>query len=101
MFRDVSRALSGPASGASRLEIGCLVGRRVATRYAKSALTKERTNWPLWRPRGQRELLSTKNSSIECHSTADMVAPAREAGCDGNMKHFPRQQRSPGWPARP
>src|SRR3954465_1600020 len=50
MFRDVSGALSGPGSGASRLEIGCLVGRRVATRYAKSALTKERTNWPLWRP---------------------------------------------------
>ena len=39
--------------------------------------------------------------SVESDSTADVVAPAGEAGRDRNMKRFPRQQRTPTGPARP
>ena len=39
--------------------------------------------------------------SVESDSTADVVAPAGEARCDGNVERFPGQQRTPTWPARP
>ena len=39
--------------------------------------------------------------SVESDSTADVVAPAGEAGRDRNVERFPGQQRTPTWPARP
>ena len=39
--------------------------------------------------------------SVESDSTADVVAPAGEAGRDGNVERFPGQQRTPTGPARP
>ena len=39
--------------------------------------------------------------SVESDSTADVVAPAGEARCDGNVERFPGQQRTPTGPARP
>ena len=39
--------------------------------------------------------------SVGSDSTADVVAPAGEAGGDGNVERFPGQQRTPIGPARP
>ena len=39
--------------------------------------------------------------SVESDSTANVVAPAGEAGRDRNVERFPGQQRTPTWPARP
>ena len=39
--------------------------------------------------------------SVGRDSTADVVAPAGEAGRNGNVERFPGQQRTPTWPARP
>ena len=69
----------------------------------KSALTKMRARLVAEGAitRSERAVTNKMTGSVESDSTADMVAPARETGRDGNMKHFPSQQRTPDRSARP